>query len=99
MGYDWTMVRFGPFEVDFTTSEMRKSGTRVRIQEQPLRILHALVGRPGEIVTREELRERQHENDFSLDWANRSPCLSAVLHGKSSFSLERVAREEAREEG
>jgi len=45
------MPRFGPFEVDFTTSELRKSGTRVRIQEQPLRILETLLATPGEIVT------------------------------------------------
>ena len=51
------MLRFGPFEVDFSTAEMRKSGVRVRIQQQPLRILQKLLERRGELVTREELRD------------------------------------------
>jgi Tol biopolymer transport system component/DNA-binding winged helix-turn-helix (wHTH) protein len=49
--------RFGPFEVDFTTGEMRKSGTRVRIPDQPLRILQKLLEHPGDLVSREELRD------------------------------------------
>src|SRR3954452_1465481 len=51
------MPQFGPFEIDFAKSEMLKHGTRIRIQEQPLAILKALLERPGEIVTREELRD------------------------------------------
>jgi DNA-binding winged helix-turn-helix (wHTH) protein/Tol biopolymer transport system component len=62
------MPRFGPFEVDFTTSELRKSGTRVRIQEQPLRILETLLATPGEIVTREELRDRLWPSGTFVDF-------------------------------
>jgi eukaryotic-like serine/threonine-protein kinase len=50
--------RFGQFEIDISTGELRKNGLRMHIQEQPLRILGALLERPGELVTREELRER-----------------------------------------
>ncbi|MDX2149623.1 MAG: winged helix-turn-helix domain-containing protein [Bryobacteraceae bacterium] len=52
------MVRFGPYEVDFETSEVRKAGIKVRIQDQQLRILRLLVERSGGLVTREDLRQR-----------------------------------------
>jgi TolB-like protein len=49
------VVRFGVFEVDVETGELRKRGMRVALQDQPLQILAALLERPGEIVSREEL--------------------------------------------
>jgi TolB-like protein len=52
------LVRFGTFEVDFQTGELRKSGVRLALQEQPLRILGALLAQPGAVVSREELRRR-----------------------------------------
>ncbi|MDQ2900302.1 MAG: winged helix-turn-helix domain-containing protein [Acidobacteriota bacterium] len=48
-------VRFGAFELDLATAELRKHGSRVRIQEQPFKVLAALLERPGEVVPREEL--------------------------------------------
>jgi len=51
-------VRFGVFEVDLRSGELRKSGARIRLQEQPFKVLTALLERPGEVVTREELRQR-----------------------------------------
>src|SRR5215470_1789892 len=51
-----TVVRFSHFEVDVRAGELRKHGRRVRLQEQPLRVLSMLLERPGELVTREELR-------------------------------------------
>jgi TolB-like protein/Tfp pilus assembly protein PilF len=51
-------VRFGQFEIDEKTGELRKGGTKIRLQEQPLQILQLLLEHPGEIVTREELRKR-----------------------------------------
>ena len=62
------MHRFGPFEVDFRTSELRRSGSRVRIQEQPLRILEILLEQPGEMVSRERLRERLWPSDTFVDF-------------------------------
>src|SRR5262245_25676495 len=50
-------IRFGAFEVDPHSGELRKSGTRIRLQEQPFRVLLALLERPGELVSREELRQ------------------------------------------
>jgi TolB-like protein/DNA-binding winged helix-turn-helix (wHTH) protein len=51
-------VRFGVFELDLRAGELRKQGVRIRLQDQPLLILEALLERPGEIVTREELHSR-----------------------------------------
>ena len=49
------VVAFGAFEVNVLTGELRKHGVRLALQEQPLRILAALLERPGEVVTREAL--------------------------------------------
>ena len=51
-------VQFGVFELDLQNAELRKSGVKVKLQEQPLKILQALLENPGQIVTREELRSR-----------------------------------------
>jgi TolB-like protein/tetratricopeptide (TPR) repeat protein len=50
--------RFGTFEVDLRARELRKGGIRIRLQDQPFEILVMMLGRPGELVTREELRQR-----------------------------------------
>ncbi len=51
------VIRFGSFEVDLRTGELRKHGTRIRLQQQPFRVLALLLEHPGEVVTREELRQ------------------------------------------
>ena len=51
-----TAVRFGPFEVDLRAGELRKNGTKIRLQQQPFRVLSLLLERHGEVVTREQLR-------------------------------------------
>src|SRR5262245_8520955 len=51
------LYRFGPFELDVRAGELRKYGTRIRLQEQPLRILTMLLARPGEAVLREEIQQ------------------------------------------
>src|SRR5215813_7734961 len=51
-------VKFGVFELDLQNAELRKSGVKVKLQEQPLKILQTLLENPGQIVTREELRGR-----------------------------------------
>ncbi|HEX7155077.1 MAG TPA: winged helix-turn-helix domain-containing protein [Thermoanaerobaculia bacterium] len=50
------MIRFGPFDLDPASGELRRSGMRIRVQDQPLRILQLLIARRGDVVTREELR-------------------------------------------
>src|SRR6202041_2761041 len=51
-------LRFGVFELDLRSGELRKHGLRVRLQEQPFRLPEMLLERPGEVVTREELEKR-----------------------------------------
>jgi eukaryotic-like serine/threonine-protein kinase len=51
-------IRFGMFELDDETLELRKKGVRIRLQEQPLRVLALLAARPGEVITREELQQK-----------------------------------------
>ncbi len=50
------ILRFGVFEVDVRSGELRKQGVRIKLQEQPFHVLAVLLQRPGEVVTREELR-------------------------------------------
>jgi eukaryotic-like serine/threonine-protein kinase len=52
------IIRFGPFEADLRCGEIRKSGSRVKLQDQPFRVLQILLERPGDLVTREELQSR-----------------------------------------
>src|SRR5271154_2136572 len=52
------VVRFGTFEVSLASNEIRKSGVKIRVQQQPMKLLEILLEHPGEVVTREELRSR-----------------------------------------
>jgi Tol biopolymer transport system component/DNA-binding winged helix-turn-helix (wHTH) protein len=61
-------VSFGVFELDVASGELRKGGTRVRLQEQPFQVLKALVEKPGEVVTREELQQRLWPGDTFVDF-------------------------------
>jgi len=51
-------IRFGTFEVDPPSGELRNGTNRVRVQDQPFKVLAALLERPGEVITREELQKR-----------------------------------------
>src|SRR6266705_2543354 len=61
-------VRFGIFELDADAGELRKQGTRMKLQEQPLQMLQVLLQRPGEVVTREELQEKIWPSDTFVDF-------------------------------
>src|SRR6202047_4351835 len=61
-------ARFGPFEVDLHTHELWKYGTRIRLVGQPFEILALLLSKPGELVTREELRGRLWPGDTFVDF-------------------------------
>jgi TolB-like protein/DNA-binding winged helix-turn-helix (wHTH) protein/Flp pilus assembly protein TadD len=61
-------LRFGVFELDLRSGELRKHGLRVRLQEQPFRLLEMLLERPGEVVTREELQKRLWPADTFVDF-------------------------------
>ena len=64
------LLRFGVFEVDLRAVELRKQGVRIRLQEQPFRVLTVLMQRPGEVVTREELRNQNWPPDTFVDFDN-----------------------------
>ena len=61
-------IRFGIFEVDRRSGELRRNGVRVKLQEQPFQILLTLLEHPGEVVTREELRSRLWAEDTYVDF-------------------------------
>ena len=61
-------IRFDVYELDLHTGVLRKNGTPIRCQEQPLQVLAALAERPGELVTREELRRRVWPEDTFVDF-------------------------------
>ena len=61
-------IRFGTFELDPDTGELRKQGLKVRLQEQPFQILQILLERPGKVVTREELQQCIWPSDTFVDF-------------------------------
>lgn len=62
------IIRFAVFEVDLAAGELRRNGNRIRLQEQPFQILVSLLERPGEVVTREELRQKLWPADTFVDF-------------------------------
>jgi DNA-binding winged helix-turn-helix (wHTH) protein len=62
------MVRFGVFEADLAAGELRKSGRRIRLQEQPFQLLALLLEHPGEVVSREDLRQKLWPADTFVDF-------------------------------
>jgi Tol biopolymer transport system component/DNA-binding winged helix-turn-helix (wHTH) protein len=61
-------IRFGNYEADLAAGELRKNGRPLRVQEQPFQVLTALIERPGEVVTREQLRERLWADQTFVDF-------------------------------
>src|SRR4051812_2893569 len=92
------LLQFGVFEVDLRAGELRKHGVRVRLQEQPFQILTMLLERPGETVTREELRSRLWAAETFVDFdhgVNKAVNRIRDVLGDSASSprfVETVAR-------
>jgi DNA-binding winged helix-turn-helix (wHTH) protein len=63
-----TLLRFGVFEVDLASGELRKNGARIRLQEQPFQVLAALLENAGQVVTRDDLREKIWPADTFVDF-------------------------------
>lgn len=64
------MVRFGPFEADLETGELRKEGARVSLQVQPFQVLALLLNHAGELVTRDQLRSQIWPQDTFVDFGH-----------------------------
>jgi Tol biopolymer transport system component/DNA-binding winged helix-turn-helix (wHTH) protein len=62
------VMHFGVFEVDLQAGELRKSGLRVKLQDQPFQILVLLLEHPGQVVTREQLQQRLWPADTFVDF-------------------------------
>ena len=67
-GSERRFLRFGSFELDVRARELRNGSTRVRLQEQPFEILRLMLERPGDVVTRDELRQRLWPNGTFVDF-------------------------------
>src|ERR671911_1132706 len=61
-------LRFGAFELDVRSRELRKDGVCIRLQEQPFEILRLMLERPGDVVTRDELRQRLWPDGTFVDF-------------------------------
>ena len=83
------LVRLGPFQVDLVSRELRSGNTRIRLQGVPFQILSILVDRPGEWVTRDELRQRLWPADTYVDFDH---CINTAI-GKLRRALGDVADE------
>jgi DNA-binding winged helix-turn-helix (wHTH) protein/predicted Zn-dependent protease len=63
-------ARFGAFEVNFVSGELRKHGVRLKVQEQPFQVLELLLARPGELVTRETIQQKLWPSGTFVDFEN-----------------------------
>ena len=63
-------LRFGAFDVDLHSGEVRRNGIRLRLQDQPFQVLELLLEHPGDVVTREELRRKLWPADTFVDFDN-----------------------------
>lgn len=64
------ILRFGIYEVDLRSGELRKQGKRIKLQDQPFQVLTVLLQRPSDVVTREELRSQIWPKDTFVDFDN-----------------------------
>src|SRR5512142_1809921 len=63
-------IRFGPFRADLRTRELWKEGIRLKLAGQPFQVLEILLNNPGELVTRDELKERMWPGDTFVDFSH-----------------------------
>ena len=62
------LVRFGVFEADLRAGELRRNGVKVRLQDLPFRVLALMLSRPGQVISREELRQALWPSDVFVDF-------------------------------
>ncbi len=83
-----SLVRFANFEVDLRAGELRREGSRVRLQEQPFLLLAVLLEYGGEVATREELRKRLWAADTFVDFDHRLAVAVSKLRDALRDSAE-----------
>ena len=84
------LVRFGDFEVDLRSGELRKAGVKLKFGGQPFQVLTILLEQPGDVVTREELQKRLWPDTFC-----RRRSQSEHRHQQDSGSAGGLGRESA----
>jgi TolB-like protein/DNA-binding winged helix-turn-helix (wHTH) protein len=84
-----TRARFGPFEFDSSSGELRKHGVKVKLHGQPVEILSILLGRPGTVVTRLELQRRLWPGNTFVDFESSLNAAVKRLRGALSDSPEK----------
>ncbi len=82
------MLKFGPYLVDLAAGEVRKNGSRIRLQEKPLRVLALLAERQGHVVTREELKKHLWPEDTFVDFETGLNTAVSKLRDALSDSAE-----------
>ncbi|MGA2812255.1 MAG: tetratricopeptide repeat protein [Candidatus Acidiferrum sp.] len=82
------IVRFGPFELDSSTGELRKHGRKIKLQGQPIKILTLLLARPGVMVTREELQRTLWPDNTFVDFESSLNAAVKRLRAALSDSAE-----------
>lgn len=83
-----SVVRFGTYELSLQSGEVRKAGVRIRVQQQPMKLLELLLERPGEVVSREELRSRVWPNESFGDFDQAVNIAIAKLRSALGDSAE-----------
>jgi TolB-like protein/DNA-binding winged helix-turn-helix (wHTH) protein/Flp pilus assembly protein TadD len=82
------VVRFGTYEISLQSGELRKGGVRIRVQQQPLRLLEILLEHPGQVVTREELRNRLWPDESFGDFDQAVNIAIAKVRGALGDSAD-----------
>ena len=83
------LVRFANFEVNLRAGELRREGSKVRLQEQPFSVLTVLLESAGDVVTREELRKRLWAEDTFVDFDHRLAVAVSKLRDALRDSAEK----------
>lgn len=83
-----SVLRFGTYEIDLQSGELRKAGLKIRVQQQPLKVLEVLLEHPRQMVGREELRSRIWPNESFGDFDQAVNVAIAKLRGALGDSAE-----------
>ena len=83
-----SVLQFGTYEIALHSGELRKAGVRIKVQQQPLKLLEILLEHPGEVVTREELRSRIWPNESFGDFDQAVNVAIAKLRGALGDSAD-----------
>ena len=78
------LARFGVFDLDLNAGELCRNGRRIRLQEQPFRLLSLLLERPGDAVSREELRKALDDDP------QRYPVMRMVVADRAALTPDRL---------